>query len=175
MTLAASSWWADWPKFVPGWLAFVWTLGAGARRVWVRRNRVALGPADDELREALTGIRTLFEVITTPGGRRADWFMAEERRETAHRIQDLAERREDSALRGLLAKVTPAWDEAFAAARPTRLIDGVLDPNAVPDSRKNLEDDRRFAQQVKSAHAGLIHARESLDRLNELERKTHGR
>ncbi|MFF3874682.1 hypothetical protein [Streptomyces sp. NPDC001978] len=172
---AADPWWADWPKFLPGWLAFVWTLGAGARKVWVRRHRVALGPADDELREALTAIRTLFEDISAHGGRRADWFMAEERRETARRIQDLAERRKDGILRERLAGVTRAWDEAFAVAPPMRVLDGVLDPNEPSESRDAREDHRRLGKQSVTASMALDRVQSALKRLNELERKTHGR
>jgi len=73
---AASTAWDDWLKWMPGWLAFAWALGNGVylgiRKVLDRRNKRALGPAADELREALITARSLFEEIIAKG-RRADW------------------------------------------------------------------------------------------------------
>lgn len=81
----------------------------------MRRHKLALGAADDELREALITARTRFEDIVTEG-RRAAWFSAEERRETGRRIQDLAGRRADQVLRDELARVVKAWDDAVVVA-----------------------------------------------------------
>ncbi|MFD8392540.1 hypothetical protein ACFV2N_25925 [Streptomyces sp. NPDC059680] len=176
MTLAASSWWADWPKFLPGWLAFAWTLVLGARRVWLRRHHLALGPDDDELREALTTTRTLFEDITAHGGRRADWFQEEERRETARLLRDLADRRRDRNLREHLADVARTWDEAFALAPPMRIYDGLVDDWIPPHEREARRSaQQQLAQQTEVARTGLEHVKAAFTRLNELERRTLGR
>ncbi|MGW6260789.1 hypothetical protein [Streptomyces sp. NPDC055085] len=114
---AADPWWADWPKFLPGWLAFVWTLGLGARKVWVRRHHVALGPAADELRDTLETARTRFEDIISAGGRRADWFEDEERRDTDRKIEGLADRLKDAKLSTALTGVIAACRSAFGTRR----------------------------------------------------------
>jgi len=85
---------------------------------------LALGPDDDELREALTVMRTMFEDIAAQGGRRADWFTAKERRETARRLRDLAECRNDRTLRMWLARVADTWDEVFALGRVSKAWTG---------------------------------------------------
>lgn len=169
-------WWADWPKFLPGWLAFAWTVSLGARKVWVRRHHVALGPAADELREALEAARTCFEDITSAGGRRADWFQDEERRDTDRKIEDLADRLKDEKLRTALTGVIAAWRSAFGHAPPRRIIGGYMD--SYPTRQEQGEQaatEARFALQVQAAHAGQSDLQSALRRLNELERKTIGR
>ncbi len=116
---AESHWWEDWPKFLPGWLAFAWTLGIGARKVFLRRHHLALGPEADELRTQLTTTRALLEEVTS-GKTGADWFMHEDRRETARGLRDAAERRDDPALKLSLTRVAGTWDEIFALAPPPR-------------------------------------------------------
>ncbi|WP_055491025.1 hypothetical protein [Streptomyces sp. TP-A0356] len=176
MTLAAASWWTDWPKFLPGWLAFAWTLGTGARKVWLRSHKVALGAADNELREALKTARTLFEDITSQGRRTVDWFQAAERRETSRTIRDLADRRKDRILCQELKAVADAWDKAFAVAPPMRVSDWFPNANLSPQVRQERESDQqRFAEQVSFTQTGLDHLTAALGRLNELERRTLGR
>ncbi|MFF3204556.1 hypothetical protein [Streptomyces sp. NPDC002962] len=173
---AADPWWADWPKFLPGWFAFLWVVGAAVRKVWLRRQKLALGAADDELRNALTAARSSFEDIITQG-RRAPWFEADERRETARSIRDLADRRSDQALRGVLAKVADAWDEAFArapgAAKPRIRVMG--QPSSPEERAESARIQRQFGMEADAARAGLEHIKAALVRLNELERRTHGR
>ncbi|GAA4016116.1 hypothetical protein [Streptomyces plumbiresistens] len=176
MTLAASSFWDDWPKFVPGWLAFVATVGTWIYKAWTRRHKVALGAADDELREALEAARIRFEDIIAEG-RRADWFMDEERRETARRIRDLADRRKDETLRAELTKVADAWDEAFAlapgAAGPrVRWMDQPSTPQERAESARVQE---QFGKEADVSRTALEHIKAALTRLNELERRTLGR
>lgn len=168
-------WWDDWPKLA-GWAAFAVTIIAAGWRSWVRRRKVALGAADGDLREALVIARTRFEDITTPGGQRADWFTAEERRETDRRIEDLTERRSDPALRAALEGVVGAWRSSFGEAPPWRNRSGYLDHQPTPQEREQQQaDQQRFARQIEFAHAGLDHVKTALARLNELERKTLGR
>lgn len=167
---------ADWLKFLPGWLAFAWTLGTGARKVWLRQHHVALGPAADELREALEAARTRFDDIVSAGGRRADWFQDEERRETDRKIEDLAERLTDEKLRTALTGVVAAWRVAFGAAPPRRIIGGYMENYPTRQDRgEQAAAEKQFAQQVQAAQAGQSDAQSALRRLNELERKTIGR
>ncbi|MEV0483757.1 hypothetical protein AB0I69_24510 [Streptomyces sp. NPDC050508] len=173
---ATDPWLADWPKFLPGWLAFAWTLGIGARKVWLRRHHVALGAADDVLREALTITRTLFEDITSNGHQTVDWFEDEGRRETSRTLRDLAERRKDRILCRELRAVADAWDKAFAVAPPMRMSDWFPGIEVTPELRQERESDqRRFAEQVASAHTGLDHLKAALTQLNRLERRNIGR
>ncbi|MFI8529054.1 hypothetical protein ACIGMX_02205 [Streptomyces aquilus] len=170
------SWWDEWGKFLPGWLAFLWVVGTAVRKVWLRQQKLALGAADDELRDALIAARSSFEDIIAKG-RRAPWFEADERRETARRIRDLAERRKDEALRAELSKVAAAWDEAFAhapgAARPRIRVMG--QPSSPQERAESARVQAQFGKEAEAARPGLEHVKSALARLNELERKTHGR
>ncbi|MFF7749811.1 hypothetical protein ACFZCP_11245 [Streptomyces sp. NPDC007971] len=173
---AADPWWADWPKFLPGWLAFAWTLGLGARKVWLRRHHLALGPAADGLRDALEASRTRFEDIISAGGRRADWFEDEGRRDTDRKIEDLAERLKDEKLRTALTGVVAAWRSAFGHAPPRRIIGGYMEDYPTPRQEgEQAADEQRFALQVQAAQAGQLDAQSAMRRLNELERRTVGR
>lgn len=173
---AESHWWDDWLKFTPGWLAFLWTLGMGARKLWLRRHKVALGAADDALREALIVTRKRFEDITSNGGRTVDWFQEDERRETARTIRDLAERRKDRILVRELTAVAEAWDKAFAPAPPQRMSHWFPNSHLDPKVRQEQESDQqRSAEQIASAHNGLDHLKAAVDRLNKLERRNIGR
>lgn len=169
-TAAAASWWADWPKFLPGWFAFAVTVGTLAHKRWIRRHEVALGPADDELREALTAVRTQFEhIIAQP--RPPGMF----EHETVRRIEDLADRRRDRLPRGELAGVVDAWDSAWSVAPLLRTL-GVPSANLSKKDRKQQQEEQaRRAEQIEVARPGLEHARAALARLNKLERPTHGR
>ncbi len=175
--LAASpDWWVDWPKFLPGWLAFVWTLGIGIRKVVLRRHRLALGAADDELREALTTARGLFEDITAEG-RHADWFAAEERRETGRKIQDLIGRRSDQTLRAHLTEAARAWDQAaaHAPAAPGPIM-WVAEMYETPQERAEAARvQEQFGQEAEEARKGREFIKAALTRLDALERRTHGR
>ncbi|MFE2823590.1 hypothetical protein [Streptomyces sp. NPDC059271] len=173
--VTADPWWADWPKFLPGWLAFVWTLGLGARKVWVRRHHVALGPAADELRDALETARTRFEDIISAGGRRADWFEDEERRDTDRKIEGLADRLKDAKLSTALTGVIAAWRSAFGHSPPPRVIAGYVDSYPTGPEGEQAADEARFALQIQAAQAGESDVRSALRRLNELERRTVGR
>lgn len=176
MTLAASSWWDDWLKFTPGWLAFIATVGTWIYKGWTRRHTVALGADDDKLREALEAARTRFEDIIAEG-RRANWFMDEERRETARRIRDLSERRKDETLRAELAKVADAWDETFALAPGAggpwvRFMD---QPSTPQERAESARVQVQFGKEADVARTALEHITTALARLNELERRTLGR
>ncbi|MGW1063344.1 hypothetical protein ACWD4F_02305 [Streptomyces aureus] len=169
-------WWDDWLKFTPGWLAFLWTVGLGGKKVYQRRHTVALGAADKELREALETARSRFEDIVHEG-RRAPWFTDDERRETARRIRDLADRRKDEALRAQLTKVADAWDEAFALAPGAggpwiRFTD---QPSTPQERAESARVQTQFGKEADVARTALEHIKTALDRLNVLERKTLGR
>ncbi|WP_406448963.1 hypothetical protein OH768_00890 [Streptomyces sp. NBC_01622] len=175
---ADPSWWADWLKFTPGWLAFVVTLITGIRKSLNRFHRKALGADDDKLREQLTSTRGLFEEITTRGGLTSSWFLDAERRETARRLRELAERRDDKRLKAALSKVADAWDWAFAAAPPDRWwqsIDLGGHPTTPEERAEEAADQKRCGQQVEVARSGLEEVATARDRLNKLERRNIGR
>ncbi|MET7738906.1 hypothetical protein [Streptomyces sp. NPDC005385] len=168
---------ADYAKFLPGWLAFLWVIGNAAwKGLWVRHHRLALGAADDELREALTATRSALEDITSKGGRRANWFEDPERRETDRKLKDLAGRRKDRSLRAELEAIGVAWREAFGKAPPHRILASFAEAEpTLREIQQQAEDEARFLDQIESARAGLDHVEAALQRLNELEFRTHGR
>ena len=177
---AATHWWDDWLKWTPGWLAFAWAVGngiyLGIRKVLDRRSKLALGAAPDDLRTALITARTRFEDIVAEG-RRADWFTAEERRETGRAIEDMIGRRTDEMLREHLTGVVAAWTEAFAqapgAAGPmVRWSDHVTTPEERAESARVQG---QFGKSAEAARMGLADIKGALTRLDELERRTHGR
>ncbi|GGW45038.1 hypothetical protein CP966_20240 [Streptomyces galilaeus] len=176
---AADPWWADWPKFIPGWLAFVWTLGAGARKLWLRRHQLALGPEAEELRKQLTAFRALLDDVAS-GSHRSDWFMHEDRRETSRALQDAAGRRDDPALKLSLNRLADAWNEVFALAPPPRtklrFLGGIEEVRQQRDvASQEARYMERIAQMCELAQTAKIDVQSALSRLNELERKTHGR
>ncbi|WP_326571357.1 hypothetical protein OIE69_08655 [Actinacidiphila glaucinigra] len=173
MYIAADAWWADWPKFAPGWLAFLVTSGTLIRKGWHRRHKLALGPADNEVRDALKSVRSLFEDITG-GGKSVDWFTDDERRETDRALRDLAERRTDKPLKAAMNKVADSWNEAFSYAPPPRVL-FTVGVETAGERQERLDRLERTAKQVEFAHLGLLHVKAALARLNELEQKTTGR
>jgi hypothetical protein len=165
---------ADWLKFLPGWLAFAWTLGLGSRKVWLRRHRLALGPDDTELREALRKARQTFREIEAEG-RRKDWF--EERREEVQALIDLSQRRSDVNLRMFLVEVIEAWVDAQQlapeAARPRMRWTG---HQTTARERSHSEREKElFRQQCEKASFGRDRVEWALGRLNDLEYRTFGR
>ncbi|GAA4671735.1 hypothetical protein GCM10023347_27130 [Streptomyces chumphonensis] len=176
---AADLSWADWLKFVPGWLAFVWTVGAGTRKVWLRRHQLALGPEAEALRRQLTEFRALLDEVTS-GLHRSDWFMHEDRREVGRALRDAADRREDQVLKLSLNRLADAWDQIFALAPPVRARRRFLGgADEVRQHRDSALQDARDIEQVhrmtELAHTAVLDVQSALSRLNELERKTHGR
>ncbi|TFE49006.1 hypothetical protein E3E14_16710 [Streptomyces sp. ICN441] len=169
-------WWQDWPKFVPGWLAFVATVYTLIRASLNRRHQLSIGPEADAVREQLTLARRLFGDIVAEG-RRSDWFLGEERRDTAESLRDLAARRTDGTLRSAIEAVATTWDEAFARA-PGAQGPMILwtDQEPTPAERQRSADDqRRFGEQAEVAREGVRQVSVALDRLNKLERRTTGR
>ncbi|MGW2169931.1 hypothetical protein ACWC1C_05290 [Streptomyces sp. NPDC001705] len=170
---------ADWLKFLPGWLAFAWTLSAGARKVWLRRQHLALGPEAEELRTHLTETRSLLDEVTS-GRHRSDWFMHEDRRETARALRDAADRRDDPALKLTLTRLAEAWDAIFALApapRPRlRFLGGYEEVKQQrATALRDATDLEQLQQMTELAHTAQLDVQSALSRLNELERKTHGR
>lgn len=167
---------ADFFKFLPGWLAFVFTVGAGVQRWRVRRHKLAIGSDDDAAREQLTRARSVFEDIKAYGGKRSLWFLDEERRDVGQLVRDLAERRKDRALRDAMNRVADAWDQAFAQGLPERVMLSFGGDEPTPQERADSDQDLTRTQlQIEAAHAGIEHIKTAIDRLNELERETHGR
>ncbi|MFD5252575.1 hypothetical protein ACFWM5_06965 [Streptomyces bobili] len=170
---------ADWLKFLPGWLAFAWTIGAGGRKVWLRRHQLALGPEAEELRKHLTGFRVLLDEVTS-GRHLSDWFMHEDRRETGRALRDAADRRDDEALKLTLTRLAEAWDKIFALAPAPRVKLRFLGGyEEVKQSREAALRDARDIDQIHQmtelARTAQLDVQSALSRLNELERKTHGR
>ncbi|MEU9641327.1 hypothetical protein [Streptomyces sp. NPDC048188] len=171
-------------KFLPGWLAFVITVGTLVHKWWTRRHKLALGPDDGELRTQLIELRAWLETI--PSGTRADWFMASERKEAARRLRDAAGRRTDRTLRLSLVRIANTWDEIFALAPPPprmvfRPLGGTRDDRGAYTEARRAEalrdaaDLERFQKMAERAGSALREVESALSRLNELERKTHGR
>ncbi|MGW5136195.1 hypothetical protein [Streptomyces sp. NPDC004135] len=176
MTLTASSWWHDWPKFLPGWLAFLATIGTVLYKAWTRRHVVALGPDDVAVREALTTARRLFEEIIDERGVDATWFLAEERRDTGQRLRDLSQRRDDPELRGAMTGVAQAWSDSSASAPPSRVLMAYADVSESPQERRRRQKYAQArARQVNYAREGIEGVETALRRLNKLERKIFGR
>ncbi|WP_028804388.1 hypothetical protein [Streptomyces sp. 142MFCol3.1] len=181
MTIAAAapSWWADWPKFAPGWLAFLVTTGTLVRKTWTRRRQLALGPEAQELRTQLTEFRALLEEVTS-GNCRTDWFLHDERREAARALRDSAERRDDETLKLAMTRMADAWDEIFALApAPRAKVRFVGDPVREGVRREYAlgasSDLERLQKMTDVAHTALIDVEIAVERLNALERSTHGR
>lgn len=169
-------WWQDWPKFVPGWLAFLATIYA-LGRAWInRRHHLSIGPDADAVREQLTECRRLFGDIVAKG-RRSDWFLKDERRDTAEHLRDLAARRTDRQLRAALETVAETWDKAFARAPGvTGTIGRWSDQEPTPGERqRRAEEQQRFGEQADLAREGVQQVSVALARLNKLEQRTTGR
>jgi hypothetical protein len=169
-------WYDDWPKFLPGWLAFLWVVGTAVRKVWLRLQKKAIGPDDDVVREALTTARTLFQDIVAKGGFDATWFQAEERRDIGQKLQDLAERRDDDELRVAMTNVAECWDDAFANSPPRGVMVAWAGEPEHPDDRKRRQENTETrGRQVESARTGITCVAVALRRLNKLERRIFGR
>jgi hypothetical protein len=133
-----------------------------------RRQRLALGPDDDDLRELLVQLRDWFEEFSSRP-QTSSWFReSNERKDAGRTLRDLAERRTDRSLKISLTATADAWEEVFGYATPS---------NHSQPSQYWVEDlvARAGAAQMQAAMRGLAHAKAALARLNELERRTHGR
>jgi hypothetical protein len=184
----------DWLKFLPGWLAFAvaaWTLTDKWR---IRRHKVALGPDDAAVREALMTARSLFNEIIVMHGDSSPYDKG-----LTQRIVDLAARRDDAILTAALTDVVKAWSETAALSidprlevdvsmvlRPELRMPGLQPPEpVVPMGESRSARKRRLevqktaqetlAKQVDAAWSGKEHVEKALARLNKLERRTHGR
>ncbi len=177
---AESHWWDDWLKFVPGWLAFVITIGTLIHKWWTRRHKVALGLAADDLRAQLIAVRSLLEEVTS-GGKESNWFLDEERKEAARKLRDSADRTKDIVLRQHVLEVADAWDHAFALSSPSRpRVRWLASDGSPADRNKEAEMARvegldRLQKMTDVARDALPAVKEALDRLNALEERTIGR
>jgi hypothetical protein len=174
--MAAPSVWDDWPKFVPGWLAFLATLGAGTRKAWTRRHHVALGLEAESLRSQLISVRALLEE-NTASSHRFDWFLDEDRMHLGRALRESTARRTDPALRLAITRVADAWDKLCELAPPPEGVVRVRhNPERTelpPKTPQELID--RAAEIRDVALVGLVDVQTALDRLNQLERRTTGR
>jgi hypothetical protein len=169
-------WWDDWLKFTPGWLAFIATAGTWIYKWSTRRHKLALGPDDDEARKALIAARIRFEEITSNGGMTASWFKDPERREIGRTVRDLAVRRKGAALKQAMEAVAASWDEVLLWSVPDRPLVHWEGREQTAAERAQFESDKeRARQQVDEANRGWRHVETAINRLNELEQKTHGR
>jgi hypothetical protein len=165
------SWWDEWGKVLPGWLAFLWVVGTALRKVWLRQKKKAIGPDDDAVREALATARSLFNDIVSKRGCLTTWFKEEARRETGQRLVDLAARRDDKELKTALTNVAESWDDCAANAPEPRIR--ISESEASRRTRLADQDLRR--RQVESAREGVRCVEAALTRLNKLERHIFGR
>jgi hypothetical protein len=171
-----SSWWDEWGKVLPGWLAFLWVVGTAIRKVWLRQKKKAIGPDDAAVREALATARSLFNDIVAKRGCLTTWFKEEARRETGQRLVDLAARRDDEELKTALTNVAESWDDCAASAPPPRVrISAAGRPESEASRRTRLADQDLRRRQVESAQEGVRCVEAALTRLNKLERHIFGR
>ncbi|PZH16774.1 hypothetical protein C1I97_06055 [Streptomyces sp. NTH33] len=87
------------------------------------------------------------------------------------RLRDLAERRTDKALKAALMAVADSWSETTRHGVPF----GSYTPDIADRRAYDLRAEQARAAQRQVAGDGLERVKEALSRLNELERKTHGR
>ncbi|GHE92927.1 hypothetical protein E5082_05430 [Streptomyces griseoluteus] len=106
-----SHWWDDWLKFVPGWLAFVLTMGTLIHKWWTRRQRLAVGPDVDELRELLVSFRGWFsKPLDLPVTQH--WLLKRgQHTDAPQQLRDLMARRSDRTLIGHLDEIAGHWAE----------------------------------------------------------------
>ncbi|MGW9598848.1 hypothetical protein ACWHBW_15760 [Streptomyces albidoflavus] len=173
--MTTSAWWADWPKFLPGWLAFAAT-AYGLIRMWLtRRHRLALGGDPEDLRAQLVAARRMFMEMRTKG-RKADWFAKHEHQDLGQSLQDHADRRTDKELTSAVNDVAEAWNTARSLAPPSRArvyAAGVPSPEHY--KIQDREDRQHMTEQAEAAEQGAVRAEAALRRLNILERRTTGR
>lgn len=140
-----------------------------AHRVTHRRR--SLGPADD-LREALTALRTAFTEIANTG-KTKPFFTDPDRNHIGERARDLADRVTDQELITELRGAAIAWETCFGLAPPKRGARMVF-PGAGPDpvySRQDSEDQVARDKQGEVAQVGLDSCRSAIDRVNQLDRQ----
>lgn len=130
-----------------------------------RKRRQAVGPAE-EIREALTVLRTHFVDMISAGGWREPEFLQPERKHCGQRIEDLRKRVADGGLQRLMSDVVKAWNGAAASAPPLRAL--VAWAGSPPDPVEE-EDQRGFERQEKAAEEGRAACDSALGRLNELD------
>jgi hypothetical protein len=173
--MTSPAWWADWPKFLPGWLAFAAT-AYGLFRMWLtRRHRLALGGDPEDLRAQLVAARRVFMDVRAHG-RRADWFAKHEHQELAQSLQDHADRRTDKRLTSAVKEVAEAWNKARLLAPPPRARVYALGmPSPEHYKIEDGEDRQRMTEQAEAAEHGTARVEAALQRLNILERRTTGR
>ncbi|MEV2227000.1 hypothetical protein AB0H69_00255 [Streptomyces phaeochromogenes] len=171
------AWYTDWPKFVPGWIALLITLTAGGRRWWVRRHKLAEGPEAQTAREQLKELRAIFEEVVTQRGRESHRFNSQTSRELVRELREIAERRTDKKLRTSVVKSAEALEEVIASA-PHELGQWA-EWGGDPENPKQQAELNRYEQQMdkqlEAARSGITHTTAAIDRLNKLERLTHGR
>ncbi|MET9785405.1 hypothetical protein [Streptomyces canus] len=172
----SQSFWQDWPKFVPGWLAFAATVYSVARTGLTRLYRRALGPDDDLVRKQLELARKHFQDIASVGGRREKWFKDDDRRGTAQSLRDLAERRGSKKLKVAIRRVADAWDEVSSLAPPDRVSMSWAGQEMTQEERSRRAADKdQLGRQVGAASRGIERVTESLSCLDRTERPTIGR
>ncbi|MCX4616056.1 MULTISPECIES: hypothetical protein [Streptomyces] len=168
---------ADWLKFTPGWLAFLVTMVTLIRKTWTVRQNLALGPEASSLRTQLIQFRALLEEVST---KYTDWFLHEDRREVARALRDSAERRDDETLQLAMTRVADAWDELFALAPAPRVrspwVGGAEETrHRREDALGAASDLDQFHKMTEVARSAMVDVEIAIGRLNELERRTHGR
>ncbi|KPI02899.1 hypothetical protein OK074_5049 [Actinobacteria bacterium OK074] len=149
------------------------------RKAWTVRQKIALGPEAEELRMQLVRFRSLLEDVTS-AERRTDWFLDEDRREIARALRDSAVRRDDETLKLAATRAAGAWDELFALAPARRIrspwVGGSEETRIRREEAARVPEDReRFSRMTEVARTAQIDVKTAVERLNLLERRTHGR
>lgn len=169
--------WLEGAKFVPGWLAFLTTIVAGARR-WRHRHRLlAIGPKDD-LRQILQKARNLIsDVVMEP--RFQTWFGEPEQRDLTLRLGDCVNRVGDRVLRDRLGLLLENWLKLSEV--PVGLPAMILDEEDLevffedPSRFLSKEDATALERQRAIAPVALHAVDDAVARFNLLERREIGR
>ncbi|MFF3410662.1 hypothetical protein ACFYW8_31525 [Streptomyces sp. NPDC002742] len=144
-----------------------------------KRFKIALGPEAEALRTQLVQFRSLLEDVTS-GPKYADWFRHDDQRGVGRALSDSAARRDDETLKLAMTRVADAWKEIFTLA-PTdrtrvRFLGGIEETRyRQQDACRAASDREKFSKMTEVAHTAQIDVEIAIDRLNSLERKTHGR
>lgn len=165
--------WLEGAKFVPGWLAFAYSVFAGFARWRKRRHLRAVGPAD-EIRQALTTARDLLDDVVDS---KPATIMYETHprlrgglRRSAQELEDLTGRFKD---RQLCQRLEQVHSSCSAAAL---LVPGIPAPHRKSDDPEELERQRldRLAEMRQHGIEGLAAIQAAFTRVNQLQHKTIG-
>jgi len=144
-------------------LASAYAVTAGEVRAHrTRSQKLALGPAPGEVREALQRVRAAFEEIVVHGGHDRAFFLDDDTRGIGQSLSDNAARVGNAELRTALEQVARTWIQAFATSPPHPYV---INPEAPPDPERQ----RQLAAVAELAYRGEDECVDALAQINALE------